>query len=155
MKKRQHIKGPDPRNPWVVKQQEAEIERELRSSLAELKTGAELQIMFGDNAESLVRQAGILLFSVARACEMHKIGKDDPDVRIIRGLAGALEDLSIHLGRLEFHRASIQSGLAAIERLIARVSIFAIGHGMLDCKAVIAARGFGAADIHKMLGADA
>ena len=162
MKKRQHIKGPDPRNPWVVKQQDAavkkweeDIERELKKDLAELKTGAELQSFFGDDPGKLVQQAGILLFSVARSCEMHKIGKDDPDVRIIRGMAGALEDLSSHLGRLEVHRASIQSGLAAIERLIARVSIFAIGHGMLDCKAVIAARGFGAADIHKMLGADA
>jgi hypothetical protein len=154
-KKRQHIKGPDPRNPWVVKQQEAEIERELRSSLSELKTGAELHSLFGDDPEHLVRKAGILLFSVARACQLHQISKDDPDIRIIRGMAGALEDLALHLGRLEVHRASIQSGLAAVERLIERVSIFAIGHGMLDCKAVIADRGFGADDIHRMLGASA
>ena len=153
MKKRQHIKGPDPRNPWVVKQAEAAIEKELRSSLSELKTGAELQSLFGNNPEHLVRQAGILVFSVARACELHQIAADDPDIRIIRGLAGSLEDLALHLDRLEFHRASIQSGLAAVERLIGRVSIFAVGHGMLDCKAVIADRGFGAQDIHQMLGA--
>ena len=155
MKKRQHIKGPDPRNPWVRKPQEAETERELRRSLSELKTGAELQSLFGDNAENLVRQAGILVFSVARACQLHRISADDPDIRIMRGLAGSLEDLALHLDRLEFHRASIQAGLAAVERLIERVSIFAVGHGMLDCKAVIADRGFGAQDIHRMLGAPA
>jgi hypothetical protein len=155
MKKRQHIKGPDPRNPWVRKPQEAETERELRRSLSELKTGAELQSLFGANPENLVRQAGILVFAVARACQLHRSAPDDADIRIMRGLAGSLEDLALHPGRLEFHLESIQLGLAAVERLIERVSIFAVGHGLLDCKAVIADRGFGANDIHQMLGAAA
>jgi hypothetical protein len=151
MKKRHHIKGPDPRNPWVRRALEVETERELRRSLSDLKTGAELHSLFGDNAVNLVRQAGILVFAVARACQLHRIAADDPDVRIMRGLAGALEDLALHIDRLEFHRKSIQLGLAAVERLIERVSIFAVGHGLLDCKAVIADRGFGANDIHEML----
>ena len=66
-----------------------------------------------------------------------------------------LAELAAHPNQLESHRPSIQSGLAAIERVLPSLEPMAIGVGMVVCKEKIAGPGIGAQDIHDLLGAKA
>lgn len=150
-KKRQSYTGSLIRNPIT----KSIIKRQVETTLATLKQDAELQALMGDASARLVRDSGMLLFAVANACQTCRISESEPDVRILRGMAGALEQLARFPATLDDHRPSIQSGLDAIERLIPRLDIFAIGNGFLTCDAAVKAHGFGATDIHQMLGADA
>lgn len=130
------------------------IKRQIETSLITSRNAAGLQAVVGTSSEKLTEHAGKLLFAVARACESCRISKTDPDVRILRGMAGALELLARFPATLEDHRPAIQSGLDAIERLLPRLHIYAIGNGFLECDLAIAATGFGANDIHSMLEAN-
>jgi hypothetical protein len=127
------------------------IKSQVETTLATLKTAAEMQALIGDAAQKLVLDSGMLLFAVANACETCRIDETEPDVRILRGMAGSLELLARFPATLEDHRPTIQSGLNAIERLIPRLDIFAIGNGFLTCDERVKAEGFGADDINSML----
>lgn len=129
------------------------INRQVIDSLARIKAAAELQAVFGDAAANLVRDAVLLLYSVAYACHLCRIDPGLPEIRILRGMAQTLEDLARDLQSLETHRPAIQSGLAAIERILPRLDIIAVGAGMLECDHTIQKGGIGAADIHQLLGA--
>lgn len=129
------------------------IKRQIEDSLAQLQAAAQLQALFGDAAETLTKKAGMLLFSVAYACRDCRIPKEEPDIRIARGMVGALEMLARFPTTLEDHRPAIQSGLDAIERLLPRLHIYAIGNGFLECERRIKTAGIGSEDMAEMFGA--
>ncbi len=131
------------------------IRSQIIASLNEIKTLAELQAFGGDSVPHLIDRSGVLLYAIADAVRQMGIQEDDPDVRILKGMGGSLELLARFPATLEDHRPSIQSGLAAIERLIPRLDILAIGSGFLNCRAKVEQEGFGATDIRQMLGAAA
>jgi len=131
------------------------IKSQIVASLTELKTLAERQALMGDSAETLIERSGVLLYAIADAVRDAGIPETEPDVRILKGMGGSLELLARFPSTLEDHRPAIQSGLAAIERLIPRLDITAIGCGFLNCRAAVQREGFGAADIRQMLGGKA
>lgn len=132
----------------------AVLKNQLETFLSQLKASAELQALFGDAAHRLVHDSGILLFSVAYACSVCRVSDQEPDVRILRGMAQALGDLAERLQDIEQHRPAIQSGLAAIERLLPRLDIFALGLGFVDCTKRISSQGISSADIQSFLGGE-
>ena len=132
---------------------QAVVRRKVMESLARLKRDCELQAYMGSRVPEMVSDACMTLYSVAYAHMVCKLPTDTPDVRIMRGLASALADLAQHPAQLELHRPAIQSGLAAIERVLPDLEPLAIGVGMVKCKAAIARNGISAADIQQMLGA--
>ena len=132
---------------------QAVVRRQVMQSLARLKRDCELQAYIGSRVPELVSDACMTLYAVAYAHMICKLPTDTPDVRIMRGLASALADLAMHPAQLEVHRPAIQSGLAAIERVLPNLEPLAIGVGMVECKAAIAKGGISADDIHRMLGA--
>ena len=134
---------------------QAMIRKQVMGALARLKTDSEMQAYAGARVAELVSDACMLLYSVAWACRVKRIKADHPDARIMRGLASALADLAAHPAQLETHRPAIQSGLAAIERVLPSLEPLALGVGMVECKNRIEAQGIGANDIHAMLGSDA
>lgn len=132
---------------------QAVVRRKVMDSLARIKRDSELQAYMGSRVPEMVSDACMTLYAVAYAHMVFKLPTDTPDVRIMRGLAGALQDLANHPAQLELHRPAIQSGLAAIERVLPDLEPLAIGVGMEMCKAAIARNGISAADIQQMLGA--
>lgn len=132
---------------------QAIIRKQIRASIAILRTDAELQALAGDSAARLVRDTGMLLYAVSSAIELCRIPAEHPDVRVLRGTTQAVGELAEHLGRLELHRPAIISGLAAMERLIPFLAVEALGAGLMECDERIRSTGFGTKEIHAKLGA--
>lgn len=101
-------------------QQEAEqtLRAAIRADVRGLQIDAGIHTYTGDNAANMINLTGRLCFITAAAGCAAGFGEDHPDMRIVRGLAECLGDLAADHGSLERHRASLQSGLAAIDRLL-------------------------------------
>lgn len=132
---------------------QAVVRGKVMESLERIKRDSELQAYMGARVPELVSDACMLLYAVAYAHMVCRLPTDTPEARIMRGLASALADLANHPAQIELHRPAIQSGLAAIERVLPDLEPLAIGVGMVECKTAIKKDGISAADIHRMLGA--
>lgn len=140
---------------------QAVIRDKVRAALFKLKSQAELQAWAGHQVDAFVKQACVLLFSVAYAhmicrefpdAKAHgRLETSTPDARIMRGMASALEDLAARPDDLETHRPAIQSGLLAIERVIPDLELLAVGVGFDECARRIELDGISAQHIHDML----
>ena len=96
----------------------AEFEARILRDVRGLQLDAGVHTWTSNDASRMVNLAGRLVFIVAHAAIEAGVSADNPDVRIMRGMSEALGDLVDHLDDLERHRRSIQSGLAAIDRLM-------------------------------------
>ena len=96
----------------------ADLEAKILSDVRGLQIDAGLHSWTGHDASKMVNLAGRLVFIVAHAAIEAGINADHPDVRIMRGMSEALGDLVDHLDDVERYRRSVQSGLAAIDRLM-------------------------------------
>jgi hypothetical protein len=142
--KRRRIRHPDYRNPVAA----AILRAGIRRQVLELKTAADLQAWDGANAARLVNSAGRMVFVVAHAATACGVGADEPDSRIVRGMAEAVGDLAAD-GDMERHRPAIQAGLLAIDRLLPRCNDWALGLGAQELERLLASTaGMGTADIH-------
>lgn len=123
------------------------IRSRIRRDVSELKTSADLHAWTGANAAHLINSAGRMVWMVASAAVACGINEDDPDTRILRGMAEAVADLAAD-GRMEFHRPSIQAGLLAVERLLPKCSDWALGTAALDLDRLLGtSQGMGTSDI--------
>jgi len=137
------------------------VRNKALASLKRLKFDAEMQAWAGNKVAEFVSDSCMLLFAVAYAhmiCRQFpeaiahgRLATSTPDARIMRGMANALQELANHSSQLELHRPTIQSGLAAIERVIPDLEPLAIGVGFAECSERIAGSGISADDIHKLL----
>lgn len=127
------------------------LKADVMKTIKRIKADAELQALFGDAADNLIQHAGQLLYAAAHAADLCKVPEDTPEVRIMRGMSQALGELAEDRDTLEQHRPAIQSGLAAIERLMPRLSAWSLGLGLIACQDAIAACGFGTKDIEAKL----
>lgn len=101
-------------------QHEAEqaLRATIRADVRGLQIDAGIHTWTGNDAANTLNLTGRLCFIVAAAACAAGFGEDHPDMRIVRGLAECLGDLAANHNTLERHRASLQSGLAAIDRLL-------------------------------------
>ena len=145
MKKRRHIVGPDPMNPWVLRQAEAQIKRDMDR----LQQDADWQAWVkDDNSADLVVAASRVLWITDAAVQASGLPLDSPDMRIIAGAANALGELANHPSRLATHRAAIQSGILAAQRLWERVDAFTLGYAALAFDKTVIASGIGTQDFN-------
>lgn len=143
-------KYPSHRNPVGS----AILKQQITRDLQRLKVEAELQAVWSSNVKKLVTEAGSLLFIASYAAGQCGIDFNEPDMRIMRGMASALGDIGEHPASLEQNRPAIVSGIAAIDRTIPRVSVWALGLGAVELDRCMAAAGFGTqkiAELHKVI----
>jgi hypothetical protein len=104
----------------------------IAKDVERLRTGAGLHAFMGADAEALCNLTGRLIYITAFAVgKQYGEATDNPDARILLGAASALGDLMDHPKDLERHRGAIQSGLAAIDRLMPDLSEWALAEGAL------------------------
>lgn len=145
MKKRRHIVGPDPMNPWVLRQAEAQIKRDM----ARLQQDADWQAWVKeDNPGGLVIAASRVLWITDAAVQASGLPVDSPDMRIIAGAANALGELATHPSRIATHRAAIQSGILAAQRLWEQVDTFTLGYAALAFDKTVIESGIGTQDFN-------
>jgi hypothetical protein len=126
----------------------AQIKRDLRS----LQIDAGIHTWTGNDGAKMVDKAARLCYIAAYACPRSGIDKDHPDVRIVRGMSEALADLASDLDNIEQHRPALQSGLAAIDRLLEDCDVMKIIEGALKLDTILCAKHLGTADIREAMG---
>lgn len=102
----------------IAAQAEQALREAIQKDVRGLQIDAGLHSWTGNDASTMTNLAGRLCFLVAFAAGEAGFTADHPDMRIVRGLSEALADLAANLSDVERYRASIQSGLAAIDRLL-------------------------------------
>jgi hypothetical protein len=125
----------------------------VKTDLANLQTTAGIHAWTGDDGANLCNLGGRLCFVAAAAGGMAGISPDDPDMRIVRGMAEALADLSASLGAVEQHRGSIKAGLAAVARLLPRCANIHIVQAALNLDDLLqSTQGVGTEDVRLAMG---
>lgn len=130
---------------------EAVVRQRIASDIDRLRTGAQLHAYTGADATALATLAGRLVYIVCHAARVHGL-EQSPEARILAGTANALGDLAQDHDSIEKQRATIISGLAAIDRLMPQLHTFSLAAGALELDALLASGGgLGTSDIHKTL----
>jgi len=127
------------------------VKKEIHDAIKVLARGAGIATLFGDSASKIAAEAGVLLYTIAWACKPCGIDMSRPEIRIMRGMNRALGELANDIGTVESHRASIASGLEAMDRVLKDIDPIVIGTGFLDCKEKVSRYGVGTADIDALL----
>lgn len=128
------------------------VQRDVRG----LQIDAGLHCWTGNNASTMVNTCGRLLYIVAFAARAAGVSHDYPDLRILRGMSEALGDLAGDLHAIERHRASIQSGLSAIDRLLPLCTLGALLEGAHELEQRLnSVRGMGTQDVRELTGVGA
>lgn len=97
---------------------EAHVRDQILSDVRSLALDASIHAWNGEDPKPMINKAGRVLYLVAFAADQAGIDAEHPDMRILRGTAGALEAFSTDQEHVDRYRQSLQSGLAAINRLL-------------------------------------
>jgi hypothetical protein len=129
----------------------ADFESILRHDIQTLRDSAGIHAWVGNDGANECNLAGRICYIVAYAAPRSGVDVDHVDLRIIRGLAESLGDLCANLDRIDHYRASIQSGLLAIDRLLERCQLLHLLDGSLELDAMLASAGImGTSDIKEL-----
>lgn len=110
---------------------QAVLELHLKRALADLQTEAGLQVYIGSDAKTILKRVGKLCFVANNTAALCGISPENPDVRIIAGMAGALQDLLRPGETVDKHRAALRSGLAACQRILSQCDVWQAGKALL------------------------
>ena len=88
---------------------QAVLELQLKRVLADLQTEAGLQVYIGSDAKTILNRVGKLCIVANDTAAKSGIDPENPDVRIIAGMAGALQDLTRPGESVEKHRPALRS----------------------------------------------
>jgi len=97
---------------------ERNLREQILTDLHGMQVSAGLHAWTGNDGKKIVHLAGRLCYIVAFAANQAGADAEQLDMRILRGMAGSLADLAANPQQVEHYRPAIQSGLAAIDRLL-------------------------------------
>lgn len=112
---------------------ETSLRQQIRADVRGLQIDAGIHSFTGNDADRLIDRSGRLCMMTLGAAAISGYHADHADMRIVRGMAEALGDLRARPQDIERHRRSVQSGLAAIDRLLQRPE----GVGTADMQAIL------------------
>ncbi len=124
----------------------------IMQDLRGLQIDAGIHTWTGNDGAKMVNLAGRLCYITAFAARRAGFDAEDLNVRIVRGMAGALADMAADLDNVERYRPAIQSGLAAIDRLIPQCDELDIVLGLRELDTILAVKDLGTADVREAMG---
>lgn len=132
---------------------EAVVRQAIQENIERLRNEAGLQAFMGGDCARVVNMVGRMTYIVCHAAGCHGLG-NEPEARILAGTASALGDMRGHMTHavLEQQRNTLIAGLAAADRLMPRLSTWALAEGAIQLDALIAsASGMGTSDVERAL----
>lgn len=137
----------------AAQQVEKDLRTAIRADVQSLQVNAGIHTYTGAHAANTINLTGRLCFIVAAAATEAGFTPDHPDMRIIRGLASSLGDLAANHHSLGQHRASLQSGLAAVDRLLPECDDIALAFAAQQLEYLLdSTAGMGTADVQAAMG---
>ena len=124
----------------------------IKQDLRGLQIDAGIHTWTGNDGAKMVNLAGRLCYITAFAAQRAGFQADHPDVRIVRGMAEALADMAADLDNVERYRPAIQSGLAAIDRLMPECNELDVVLGCKELDTILAVKDLGTADVRLAMG---
>lgn len=125
----------------------------INADVASIKLDAAIHCLTGNDAARLADRAGRVCFIAAKASEsIADKAAIDVDARILRGMGNALADIVHDESMLESFRASIQSGMGAIERMLAKCDRAAIAAAAVELEVLMEGHGLWTRHIDQALG---
>ena len=124
----------------------------IKQDLRGLQIDAGIHTWTGNDSAKMVNLAGRLCYITAFAAQRAGFQADHPDVRIVRGMAEALADMAADLDNVERYRPAIQSGLAAIDRLMPECNELDVVLGCKELDTILAVKDLGTADVRLAMG---
>lgn len=103
----------------------------ILADVEKLRTAASLQAFLGEDTDAVVNLVARVVYIVCYAAGLHGLGQT-PEASILAGTANALGDLADSTAGLESQRNALIAGLAAIDRIIPKLSIEALALGAMD-----------------------
>lgn len=126
------------RNPWV----KAQLQRQVEATLAEIRQAADWEVWArAKNPVELIHRGTQVLWIVDQAAIACRLPADLPELRIIAGAARALAEIAERPVLVEANRASIQSGMAAADRLWPQLSVWALAEAEMRYHETVVTRG--------------
>ena len=130
----------------------ATLRAAIQRDVQRLRNDAGLHAWVVNNATDTLDNAGRLLWITLHAATRAGITADALDVRILMGMGNALGDMRERGDPLDVHRAAIQSGLLAVDRLIPYCTEMRLALAAAELDTMIqSARGLGTADLQRLL----
>ena len=129
MKRHRRIKS----NPVQL----AIMRKYILEEVASMYRTASLHAYMGDNEPLAVNTIGRLAYIVCHAGERLGFGRT-PEASIIAGMASALGDMGEHVATLQSQRGALIAGLAAIDRLLPKLTPDALAEGAMRLNAMLA-----------------
>lgn len=108
----------------------AVVKRRILEDVERLRTAASLHAFMGEDGPTVVNLVARVVYIVCYAAGIHDLGRT-PEASILAGTANALGDLADSTAGLESQRNALIAGLAAIDRLMPKLSVAALAAGAL------------------------
>jgi len=137
----------------AMQQVEENLRTAIHADVQSLRINAGIHTHIGAHKANTINLTGRLCFIVAAAATEAGFSPDHPDMRIIRGLASSLGDLAANHHAFGRHRASLQSGLAAVDRLLPACDDIALAFAAQQLEELLnSTSGMGTADVQAAMG---
>lgn len=126
------------------------VRRQIANEIDSLRTAAGLHAYMGEDAATATNLLGRVVYIVCYAAGVHHLG-ETPEARILAGTANALGDLADSSTDLEAQRGTLTAGLAAVDRLMPRLSVAALVAGALQLDHLLAQGHVGTGNVRQAL----
>lgn len=150
VRKRSKYREDQARNLAINPVTMALVRKQIASDIDSLRTAAGLHAYIGEDAATVTNLLGRVVYIVCYAAGIHQLG-ETPEARILAGTANALGDLADSSTSLEAQRDTLTAGLAAVDRLMPRLSVAALAAGALQLDHLLTQGHVGTGDVNRAL----
>lgn len=132
--------------------QHTSLVTQIQADLRGLQIDAGLHTWTGNDAAKMIDKTGRLCYVTGFAGKRAGFKPDHPDMRIMRGTVGALDGFVSDRDNADRYRPALQSGLAAIDRLLAECNVLDIIDACLGLDSLLCGDGVRASDMREAMG---
>lgn len=125
---------------------------QIQADLRGLQIDAGLHAWTGNDAAKMIDKTARLCYVTGFASKRAGLKPDHPDMRIMRGTVGALDSFVSDFDNADRYRPALQSGLAAIGRLLTNCNVLDVIDACLELDLLLCGEGVKASDMREAMG---
>lgn len=108
---------------------------QIIADLGRLQTQAQINSLIGENRAALVFSSAALWLNIEEAAQIQRLPDDDEDLIVLRRSGVSITQIADQIGSIDQHRHDLVEGMAAANRLAARLSKWALAEAAIRIQA--------------------
>lgn len=108
---------------------------QIIADLDRLQTQAQIHSLIGENRAALVFSSAALWLNIEEAAQIQRLPDDDEDLIVLRRSGVSITQIADQIGSIDQHRHDLVEGMAAANRLAARLSKWALAEAAIRIQA--------------------